>query len=40
MFINVWFIVSCVFATNKDKINKYRACVTDSYLEVTVTTFQ
>lgn len=22
-----------VFATNKDKINKYRACVTDSYLE-------
>ena len=30
----------CVFATNKDKINKYRACVTDSYLEVTVTTFQ
>lgn len=29
-----------VFATNKDKINKYSACVTDSYLEFTVTTFQ
>lgn len=30
----------CVFATNKDKIDKYRACVTDSYLEFTVETFQ
>ena len=28
-----------VFAPNKDKINKYRACVTDSYSEFTVTTF-
>ena len=29
-----------VSATNKDKIYKYRACVTDSYLEFTVATFQ